>query len=787
MSLVTRSIFVFLLFVFSVVCNSQSVYKKVRVDLQGKNFKKFLALDLDIDHARPFPGRYIDIEIPQTDVEKLILNGWKFEVLQEDLEKFYSNSDRFSELTLESRNSGCDLKKCDSYTGIKTPSNWKLGSMGGYFTYNEMLQIFDEMKLKFPHLITDKKTIGNYKTHNGNPIHWLRISNNPNQRQNKPQILYTALHHAREPVSLSQMIFFMWYVLENYDKDPVVTNILNNTELYFIPCVNPDGYIINNKNQPNGGGMWRKNAFKNSAGVVMGVDLNRNYGFQWGYDNEGSSSNANSETYRGPAAFSEPETQAISSFISDNNFRLCLNFHSHGNFLIHPWGHTSELNPDADLFNLLAGSMTKANCYSTGTGQNTVGYMVNGDADDWMYGDVVTKNRVFSFTPEVGKSFYPPKQDIIDLCKSTLNMNLTIPRMARNYSEATPFNLPVSVQDGIQKIGFVIKKIGFEKSDVRMKLSLDKGTALSGQRQAEYLSSVQMGQSDTVYFEYKVNRDIADGEEIRFNYSVFYDEIEETNTFILPYFKKAPELVRNDDFETQQGWKTNVGWGKTSLLSASGRFSLTDSPESLYRPNTVNYVDMPGTLNLSKVAGAVLKFKAKWYIEENFDNAQIQISTDGKNYLPLCGKYTRVNAFDQVVYDGFQDNWVEEEISLNKYLGSPTVYIRFVLSSDQLSQFDGMYIDDFQVETISKSLVSPNKKEEEFVEIIFPNPVNDRIFISGKSTLENYKVLNAFGQTIKSGNVYYNTINLSDLLTGTYSIELKSNNGEIVRQRFFKL
>ncbi|HMP31616.1 MAG TPA: M14 family zinc carboxypeptidase, partial [Saprospiraceae bacterium] len=92
---------------------------------------------------------------------------------------------------------------------------------------------------------------------------------------------------------------------------------------------------------PNGGGMWRKNAYKNAAGTVVGVDLNRNYGYKWGYDNEGSSINPASETYRGPSAFSEPETQAMSSFVTDHNFKLCLNFHSHGNFLIHPWGHTT--------------------------------------------------------------------------------------------------------------------------------------------------------------------------------------------------------------------------------------------------------------------------------------------------------------------------------------------------------------------------------------------------------------------------------------------------------------
>ena len=82
----------------------------------------------------------------------------------------------------------------------------------------------------------------------------------------KPQVLYTSIHHAREPMSLSQLIFYMWYLLENYDSDPEVQYILNNTELYFIPVVNPDGYLYNEFTNPTGGGLWRKNR-KNSNGV----------------------------------------------------------------------------------------------------------------------------------------------------------------------------------------------------------------------------------------------------------------------------------------------------------------------------------------------------------------------------------------------------------------------------------------------------------------------------------------------------------------------------------------
>ncbi|HMP30707.1 MAG TPA: M14 family zinc carboxypeptidase, partial [Saprospiraceae bacterium] len=245
MSLPLRSILLVLFCFVYFFANGQEKYKRVRVDLVGKEFKKLLALDIDTDHAKPILGRYIDIEIPESDLTKLSKDNWKFNILEEDLVSYYSNAFRPSELELDSRSTGCGPKACNAYSHIQVPNNFSLGSMNGYFTYQELMKILDEMKAKFPHLITEKAPIGNYKTHNGNPIYWVRISNNPNQRQNKPQILYTALHHAREPMSLSQMIFFMWHVLENYDKNNIVTSILNNTELYFIPCLNPDGYIRN--------------------------------------------------------------------------------------------------------------------------------------------------------------------------------------------------------------------------------------------------------------------------------------------------------------------------------------------------------------------------------------------------------------------------------------------------------------------------------------------------------------------------------------------------------------
>ena len=101
-------------------------------------------------------------------------------------------------------------------------------------------------------------------------------------------------------------------MLTSYGTDQRITEIVNTTELWFVPVANPDGYDFTFE---DGQRLWRKNLRDNNGdGVIApgdGVDLNRNFPTRWGYDNEGSSPNPASETYRGTAPASEPETQAL--------------------------------------------------------------------------------------------------------------------------------------------------------------------------------------------------------------------------------------------------------------------------------------------------------------------------------------------------------------------------------------------------------------------------------------------------------------------------------------------
>ncbi|HNI44584.1 MAG TPA: M14 family metallopeptidase, partial [Chitinophagales bacterium] len=289
------------------------------------------------------------------------------------------------------------------------PANFQLGSMGGYFTYEEAMQRLDDLSNLYPDYVSSQAPIGDFLTHEQRRIYWLRVSDNPaTDEADEPEVLMTAVHHAREPGGLSQMIFFLYYLLENKDTNPEFKFLLDHTELYLVPILNPDGYIYNQTTNPNGGGFWRKNKRDNNNDGSFsenndGVDLNRNYGHFWGYDDNGSSPSPSSATYRGTEGFSEPETQAMKSFCEQHQFQIALNYHTYSNLLIYPWGHIpSFYTPDSALFVNLAKVMTYENNYIYGTGDQTVGYVTNGDSDDWMYGEQDTKNKILSMTPEVG-------------------------------------------------------------------------------------------------------------------------------------------------------------------------------------------------------------------------------------------------------------------------------------------------------------------------------------------------------------------------------------------------
>jgi hypothetical protein len=396
---------------FCVETLAQEQYHQTRISIPDlAAWKRLATLGIALEEGVQFHEGEVELILSSSELIKLRQSGFRYVLTRTDMESFFRN--RLS---------------------VKTRDSFADGSMGGFYTMNEALNRLHIFRTQYKSLISAPIQIGT--SIQGRPIFAYRVSDNADIDEAEPEVLYTALHHAREPQSLMTLLYFIERLFRGYGKNPEFTYLLNNRQLWFVPVVNPDGYVYNQQAHPEGGGLWRKNRRANFDGST-GVDLNRNYSFKWAYDNSGSSPRGSDETYRGVARFSEPETQAIREFVKSRKFVLALNYHSFRDMLIYPWGYKAEETAQAAIFREYAAWMTRVNKYGIGTSFETLGYLTNGEADDWFYGDVQEKNRILSMTPEVGgfeESFWPPKNRIEKLSAENFQSNLSLAWLAGGY------------------------------------------------------------------------------------------------------------------------------------------------------------------------------------------------------------------------------------------------------------------------------------------------------------------------------------------------------------------
>lgn len=391
---------------------------KVKIFINDRSdIRKLREQGIRIEQVKVYQN-YFETYMDSIQIDNLKKSGYPYEIIIDDVTKDYL------ERTKESREQ-IKLKKPSKTVGFG------YGSMGGFYTYDEVVVQLDAMRSQYSNLITEKDSIGS--SIEGRTIWAVKISDNPDINEDEPQVFYNSLIHAREPEGMMAVMYFMYYLLENYGTDPEITYLVNNREFYFVPVINPDGYVYNQQISPNGGGMWRKNKRDNSNDGVFqtaydGVDLNRNYGYMWGYDDIGSSSNITYEDYRGTGPFSEPEMQAIREFCNAHHFLTSNNYHSFWNVIAPPWGYNSTQTPDAFIFNTIIKLATQLNGYNSWW-DIPDSYPTNGDATDWMYGETSEKNRIYGLLTEVGgddDGFWPIPERIFPIAEENCYMNKVI-------------------------------------------------------------------------------------------------------------------------------------------------------------------------------------------------------------------------------------------------------------------------------------------------------------------------------------------------------------------------
>lgn len=738
--------------------SAQGKYTKVKIYPPADKVKTSRLMGLlQIDHFHDEAGGAIITEIGQPELDKLRSTGFQFEILNGDIEKdlLAENKKYF-----EDRQKGlirADGSPAGDLAGrvaieqagntvaniIATPSAFQVQSgspnLGGYYTFAQMNTAMNALVAAYPALAS-KTSLG--LSIEGRDIWCIKISDNVlTDEANEPEVLYMGLQHAREAIGGSSMIFFMQYLCEQYAVNSRIKDLVDNREIYIIPCMNPDGWEYNRSTNPNGGGMWRKNRKIIATGPTQyGVDLNRNWGVDWANCpvsdlscGDPSPVTAN-DTYWGSSAFSEPETQAVRTFVKTRNFVAMIDQHAYGPYYSLPFGRPS-LHTGADSLTLMdqqfythiPALMGKYNGMRAGNSDQSVGYEVAGGVKDWMLKGEIgvgTKGKVYGMTGEGGYgaaavTFWPPAAQIINLCKGMTYQNLQLLFSAGSYVDIQDAkDIALSATSGT--LDFKIKRIGLANQPVTVTaIPLINISAVG----SPVVINSLPGYYDTYAgnISYTLPGSITSGQRVKFAWKVetggytYYDTITK--------FYNPVQLFA-DNMETgivSTNWVVSAGWNYVTDSGYAATRALTESPGAKYPASvtTARTARYNGTLNLSDASAAFLVFQTKHRAENFRDKLQIQVSPDGTTWTAIAGKTTiqepgtlessTING--QPALTGIKDDWVNEVFDLSAYLTQPALRFRFAFTSDASGSFyaaqdEGFYIDNLKVIKSTTPLVT---------------------------------------------------------------------------------
>ncbi|WP_298556711.1 M14 family zinc carboxypeptidase, partial [uncultured Algibacter sp.] len=770
---------------------SQSNYntaKRISINNPSKSLlQQIQQVGVDLSCGPKFINNNLHLELSYAELLLLDNNGIDYNVLIDDLTAYYKEKFdvelplakaalKQEQLLAQIKNASKTLSKKSSLIDNPTqhdecdeidwaaPSNFKLGTMGGALTLSEAYAELDLMRTMYPNLIsvrTDAST-SNTKTHgnstggttwSGQEVYYVRISDNPDTDEaNEPETLITGAMHAREISSVMNTFYFMWYILENYSTDPFIKNLVDNHEIYVMPISNPDGYRWNEVIAPSGGGLQRKNlrpgvadnGTTSSSNNVRGVDLNRNFNYYWGWDDSGSSPTTSSNTYRGPSAGSEPETQIVQEFIASHDIKVAVNHHGGLNSIV-----TSSYNGEStaadsgreDEYAKICHDLTHYNRYIYGSAPNTL-YEANGDINDWMLGGTsVTSGGqtssgsgkdVLAFAPENGDDFWPTTTLITDIARRAMRMNFLSVIYSGKYAKLHDLNTS-NISSTSGDLTFGVEFLGKTYDDITLTVTPVSSNITSMTSPLVQTSWTKLEQRNLTV-PYTLDAGIMPNDEIEYQITLSNDDFIIYRANYVKYYQ--PSILFQDNDINISNWTTSGGsWG-TTTDSYVGSIAITDSPSGAYTNSENKTITLNSTIDLSSSSQALIQFYAKWDLERNYDMVQLEASTNGgSTWTALCGRYNKPAATSltnfhltkttgthqstngNIVYDGdSMDKWVMEEILINgddnsSLNGQSNVQFRFRFKTDSSNReddltttFDGFIFDDFKI--LSTSLIA---------------------------------------------------------------------------------
>lgn len=767
------------------IIEKQQKYSQVRIyNTSEADFQRIESAGLHIDHAITKIGNYSDAWLSEYEISLLKASGVPFEVLVDDWQTFYDSKPKMTPGEIET-----SIQKSAEAFSV---AHSIYGTMGGYMTYAEVVSKIDSMRLWYPQFISTKFSIGT--TYEGRTMWAVRVTKGPDAPTGRPEVMYHALIHAREPESMETQFYYFFWLFENYNSDPIARYILDNREIYWIPVFNVDGYVHNQTTNPTGGGMWRANKHLTSPpSLTCGpVDPNRNFGtYQfWNSTNNGSSTDPCSGgqgTYRGTLPFSEVETQNIKNFVNSRNFKTAFSAHTYGNYLIKPWCWQDPIGtPDDAMYNQFLADMKATNGYTIGFPSQTVGYKVRGGTDDWYYNDS-GHAKIFSFTPETGSDFWPSQSEILPLAQGMLFSNQYISLIAGPYVSplSTVFNQPTYTpgQSGTYKVKFRNKGV-MAANNVKVILTPGNGNVTIPTQQFTYPSLATFA-TDSATFNFTISGAAPNNCGIPLSLTIKLD----TTTI---YFSPAYILVGtgtvtlNDNAANFSNWTGTGPWGITTSQFNSAPSSFTDSPTGNYG-NNINYsMTLSTAVNVSATPVVYLSFWHRYATEPGYDFCYVEVSSDnGSNWQQVTS------------YNGSMTTWTQVTLDITQYaLGSSQLKIRFRLTSDAGLTADGWYIDDVKLTNYCGALVgivgNNNIPFEYALEQNYPNPFNPSTLIKYQvpvATNVKITVFDILGKKVatlvdQKKEAGYHEVEFSglDLASGLYIYRIEAGNFSDVKK-----
>jgi hypothetical protein len=599
------------------------IYSKIKVltqeqdHLEGEHLhQKLINLGIYVDHSHDHSETGEIFIFNQQELNIIDAAGISYEMIVEDLAQ-----------QIEDRNIAYSNNNPSPLSNARSSVGFDFGSMGGFYTWSEVIERLDFMRATYPNLATAKFSIGT--SHEGRDIWAVKISDNPDTDESASEtaVYYDALHHAREPLSMSTALNYMFWLLENYGTDPEATYLIDNREMYFVPVVNPDGYVYNETTNPNGGGLWRKNRRDVVGSSCFGVDLNRNYSFGYGL-NTGSSSNPCNDTYRGTSAFSEPETQAVRDFVNDIDPPIAFSIHSTAGKYLQAYGYT--LDPvDYETYTDFSLDMLEDNEYPFGVTGNMLGYTSSGTTRDYMYGE----KGIYAWTPEIGGSgFWPAQSEIMPRVEENEKPLRYIAWVAGAFPDIKYVGLINDVdllQASTASLNVELFNKGLRETAnntvVKLTALTSNITIVNGSVNAPSIAARAIGDISANPLSFSVNNNAVDGEEIQLRIAVEIDGVQIT-TEDISFFVGDKTNLLNENAETGMSVFSASGngnaWDTTFVDSRSGTISFADSRYTNSANSTDNYITMSSNVNLNGTTKPVLSYHAKWslygliYLEE---------------------------------------------------------------------------------------------------------------------------------------------------------------------------